>query len=214
MPRTLVHLVRHGEVHNPAGVLYGRAPGYYLSERGAAMAERVAEVFTDQSADVASVTASPLLRAQQTAAPLAQAYDLPIHTDVRVIEARNHFEGLALSSNPNMLLNPRHWPYLLNPFRPSWGEPYTSQVRRMIAAIRDARSGAVGREAVIVAHQLPIWLTRLHLEGRRKIHDPRKRECGLASMTTLTFNGATLVDLTYSEPAADLVDPTKLSVGA
>lgn len=214
MRRTLVHLLRHGEVHNPAGVLYGRIPGYHLSERGEQMAQRIAEVFTQRSADVAHVVASPLLRAQQTATPIAGVYDLPIHTDARVIEARNHFEGLALSSNPRILLNPVHWPFLINPVRPSWGEPYTSQVRRMFAAIRDARRAARGREAIITAHQLPIWLTRLELEGRPKFHDPRKRECALASLTTLTFDGATLVDLTYTEPAADLIDENAASVGA
>ena len=41
--KTLVHLLRHGEVHNPQGILYGRAPGYRLSNRGQQMAERVAE---------------------------------------------------------------------------------------------------------------------------------------------------------------------------
>lgn len=214
MRRTVVHLLRHGEVHNPAGVLYGRAPGYHLSERGEAMAERIAETFIDRGADVTHVVASPLLRAQQTATPLARAYDLGIHTDARVIEARNHFEGLALNSNPRELLKPVHWPFMINPFRPSWGEPYRSQVRRMFAAIRQARSAAAGHEAVITAHQLPIWLTRLELEGRPKYHDPRKRECALASLTTLTFDGATLVDLTYSEPAADLLDPASASVGA
>ncbi|HLS25903.1 MAG TPA: histidine phosphatase family protein [Beutenbergiaceae bacterium] len=214
MPRTLVHLLRHGEVHNPAGVLYGRTPGYYLSTRGERMADRIAQVFRDRDADVAHVVASPLLRAQQTAAPLAEAYQLPIHTDARVIEARNRFEGLALSSNPGQLLNPVHWPFLINPFRPSWGEPYTSQVKRMFAAIRDAKAAAPGREAVITAHQLPIWLTRLELEGRPKFHDPRNRECALASLTTLTFDGSTLVDLHYTEPAADLIDESTASVGA
>src|SRR5665647_1688738 len=42
MVTTTVHLLRHGEVHNPTGVLYGRLDGYHLSERGVAMAERIA----------------------------------------------------------------------------------------------------------------------------------------------------------------------------
>lgn len=214
MSRTVVHLLRHGEVHNPHGILYGRIPGYRLSARGEQMAHRIAEVFTARDADVCHLVASPLLRAQQTAAPLARAYDLPIHTDERVIEARNHFEGLALSANPAELLKPKHWPYLINPLRPSWGEPYTSQVQRVVDAVRDARRAALGGEAVITMHQLPIWLTRLELEGRPKVHDPRKRECALASLTTLTFHGATLIDLEYTEPAADLLDDASASVGA
>lgn len=214
MTRTVVHLLRHGEVHNPGRILYGRIPGFRLSDRGEVMAERIAEVFTARAADVTHVVASPLLRAQQTATPLARVYSLPINTDPRVIEAENHFEGLALADNPAILANPVHWPYLTNPFRPSWGEPYRSQVRRVFAAVREARTAAEGHEAVITAHQLPIWLTRLHLEGRPKVHDPRKRECALASLTTLTFSGTTLVDLTYSEPCADLLDDDVVSVGA
>ena len=30
----IVHLVRHGEVHNPDGILYGRLAGFHLSEAG------------------------------------------------------------------------------------------------------------------------------------------------------------------------------------
>ncbi len=40
---TIVHVLRHGEVFNPDGILYGRIPGYHLSELGVKMAERVAE---------------------------------------------------------------------------------------------------------------------------------------------------------------------------
>ncbi len=214
MSPTVVHLLRHGEVHNPDGVLYGRIPGYRLSDRGEAMAQRIADVFTARDADLTHLVASPLLRAQQTATPLAQAFNLPINTDERVIEARNHFEGLRLSANTSELLNPKHWPYLINPFRPSWGEPYTSQVRRVFDAVKDARRAALGHEAVLTMHQLPIWLTRLELEGRHKFHDPRKRECALASLTSLTFDDATLVDVTYTEPAADLIDENTISVGA
>ena len=47
MPSTIVHLLRHGEVHNPTGVLYGRLEGFGLSERGRAMAERVWKVMKD-----------------------------------------------------------------------------------------------------------------------------------------------------------------------
>jgi broad specificity phosphatase PhoE len=71
---TVVHLLRHGEVHNPEGVLYGRLPGYQLSERGQQMALRAAEALSGH--DIAVVTASPLERAQQTAAPIAAVHGL------------------------------------------------------------------------------------------------------------------------------------------
>lgn len=209
LPRTRVHLVRHGEVDNPDGVLYGRLAGYRLAERGELMAARVAEWFAGQDglerADVAVVVASPLERAQQTATPVADAFGVALDTDEDLIEAANHFEGLTFGRGDGSLLRPRHWPYLRNPWRPSWGEPYTEQVARMTRAVRRARARAEGREAVLVSHQLPIWVTRLHLERRRLAHDPRHRECSLASVTTLTFEGASLLSLTYSEPARDLL---------
>ena len=205
MATTTVHLVRHGEVHNPDGVLYGRIPGYRLSERGQAMARRVAEHLSGAGRDVVAVVASPLQRAQETATPTAEAFGLTLATDDRLVEAGNHFEGTTIGSNPAQLAHPRYWRYLWNPLRPSWGEPYADQVTRMRAAVDDARRAHEGHEVVLVSHQLPVWLTRRSYEGRSLAHDPRRRECALASLTSLRFDGETFVGLHYTEPAADLL---------
>ena len=151
------------------------------------MAERVAEHLAD--ADIAHVGASPLERAQETAQPIADAHDLPIAVDGRLIEADNVFEGLTFGVGDGALTRPRHWKHLRNPFRPSWGEPYRAQALRMLGAMATARDAARGHEAVLVSHQLPIWITRTHVEGRRLWHDPRKRECSLASLTSFTYRG-------------------------
>lgn len=209
---TAVHLVRHGEVDNPDQVLYGRLPGYHLSELGRQMAERVAEHFAGH--DIAAVVASPLERAQETAQPIAAAHGLPVGSDERLIEAGNHFEGLAFGVGDGSLRHPRHWRYLVNPVRPSWGEPYQQIAARVLGAVAHARARADGREAVLVSHQLPVWVTRLYLEGRRLWHDPRKRQCSLASVTTLTYIGRELVGITYSEPAADLLPGASKVAGA
>jgi broad specificity phosphatase PhoE len=207
MTTTLVHVVRHGEVFNPEKVLYGRIPGYHLSELGAKMAERVAESLAGR--DVTAVIASPLERALQTAAPIAAAFDLEIDTDPRLIEAANHFEGLTFGVGDGSLRQPRHWPYLWNPFRPSWGEPYRDLAHRMLAAAAAARKQAAGHEAVCVSHQLPIWIMRLRVEDRRLWHDPRRRQCSLASITTIRYEGEKIRSISYTEPAADLV-PSKI----
>lgn len=204
---TVVHLLRHGEVHNPEAVLYGRLPGYRLSELGRTMATRVAEHLAD--ADIAHVGASPLERAQETAQPIADGHDLTVKVDGRLIEADNVFEGLTFGVGDGALSRPRHWKHLRNPFRPSWGEPYRAQALRMLAAMAAARDAARGHEAVLVSHQLPIWITRTHVEGRRLWHDPRKRECSLASLTSFTYRGDDIVAVTYSEPARDLL-PTSV----
>jgi broad specificity phosphatase PhoE len=201
--KTIVHLLRHGEVHNPTGILYGRSTGYHLSERGRAMAERVADRIGDR--DITHIVSSPLERAQETAAPLAAVRGLTVQLDDRVIESGNIFEGSPFRLRESILRRPKVWKKMLNPLRPSWGEPYKEVVSRMWAAIEEARDAAAGHEAVIVSHQLPIWIIRLKVEGRSFLHDPRKRHCTLASVTSLTFEDDRLVSVGYSEPAGDLI---------
>lgn len=203
MTNTTVHLLRHGEVFNPEGILYGRAPGFVLSDRGVAMAERVAERIGDR--DITHIVASPLERAQQTAGPLAARRNVTITTDDRVLESTNIFEGKPFSVGDGVLRRPSAWKYLWNPFKPSWGEPYKQVAARMWAAVEDARDAAEGHEALIVSHQLPIWICRLHAEKRRFMHDPRKRECTLCSLTSFEFEGDKLVSVGYAEPAGDMI---------
>jgi broad specificity phosphatase PhoE len=191
-------------VHNPEGILYGRRPGYHLSELGRAMAERVAQ--TLQGRDIVHLVSSPLERAQETAEPLAAVTGLSVATDPRLVESSNIFEGKAFAGGAATLLrHPETWVHLLNPLRPSWGEPYTQVAARMQAAVLDARVAAHGHEAVLVSHQLPIWVTRLSAEGRSFVHDPRRRQCTLCSLTSLHFDERGLVRVSYSEPAGDLI---------
>lgn len=199
MSRTVVHLLRHGEVHNPDRILYGRLPGFGLSDVGAGQAEKVAEHLADR--DIVQVVASPLLRAQQTATSIAARHGLELLTDEGLIEATNVFEGVRVSVGDGALRDPRTWPKLRNPFRPSWGEPYQQIADRMLAATYRARDRAAGHEAVCVSHQLPIYTLRRHLAGQRLWHDPRRRQCALASLTSLVFDGDTLLEVLYSQPA-------------
>jgi broad specificity phosphatase PhoE len=197
--RTVVHLLRHGEVHNPGKVLYGRLPGFRLSTTGEAMASAAAEWFVGK--DVTHLVSSPLERAQQTAAPIAEALALPVAIDERLIEAGNAFEGMVVAGGAGVFRAPRNWWKLRNPFEPSWGEPYVEIAARMLAAVEAARDAARGGEAVLVSHQLPIWTVRLHVEGRRYLHDPRRRQCALASVTSLTYEGDRIRAVDYAEPA-------------
>lgn len=210
--RTVVHLMRHGEVYNPEGVLYGRLPGYKLSDLGKEMADKVAASMT--SRDIVEVWASPLERAQQTAAPAAEIHNVETHTDDRLIEAANKLEGMKVSVGDGALKDPRNWRHLWNPIRPSWGEPYTEIAARMTAVIHDARDSARGHEILLVSHQLPIWTARMAGEDRRLWHDPRSRQCSLASITSFVFTDDELDAIAYSEPAADLVAKASKGAGA
>jgi broad specificity phosphatase PhoE len=200
---TVVHLLRHGEVHNPRGVLYGRLPDYHLSDLGREMAERVAKHLAD--ADITHLVSSPLERAQETAAPAAKLLGLQVTLDDRLIEAGNIFEGKTFGVGDGALYRPSVWLHLRNPFQPSWGEPYKDIAARMLAAIASARDAARGHEALLVSHQLPIWTARLAATDRRLWHDPRKRQCGLASLTSFAYRGDELVSVSYEQPALDLV---------
>jgi broad specificity phosphatase PhoE len=197
--RTVVHLVRHGEVDNPRGVIYGRIPGYHLSPDGELMAKAAADFLAPR--DVTVLRCSPLERAVETAAPIAQQFGLDAVTDDRLIESANHFEGMRFAVGDGALRQPRHWIYLSNPFRPSWGEPYAQVAARVLAAVTDAARAARGHEAVCVSHQLPIWVTRRAVEGRWLWHDPRRRQCALGSVTSLTFEGDRIVSVSYAEPS-------------
>ncbi len=210
--QSVVHLVRHGQVHNPDGILYGRLPGYGLSEIGRAMAERLGEYFAD--APLTHLRCSPLQRARETMAPIAANHpDLEIVTDDRVIEAANVFEGRNFGRYNQVLLLPQNLWHLRNPLRPSWGEAYPSIVARVKAAMRDAAQAAGdGGQALIVMHELPIWISRLAAEGRSLVHDPRKRECRLASVTSFTWVDDRIAAVDYTEPAADLVPVKKSKV--
>ncbi|TIC89257.1 histidine phosphatase family protein [Nocardioides sp. GY 10113] len=200
---TIVHLLRHGEVHNPEGVLYGRRDGFHLSDRGKAMALAAADYLAGR--DVTVLRSSPLERARETAAPLAEKLGLEVGIEDRVLESTNRFEGKSFAEPAKVLLDPRVWPLLWNPFRPSWGEPYKAIVVRMLAAVEDARKEAEGHEAVLVSHQLPIWTTRLAVEKRSFLHNPRSRQCTLCSVTSLHFVGTELAQVSYAEPAIDLI---------
>ncbi len=197
--RSVVHLVRHGEVDNPRGVLYGRMPGFHLSEDGRLMAKAAADFLAGR--DVTVLMSSPLERARESAEPIAAEFGLTPVIDDRLIEAWNHFEGMTVGVGDGSLRRPRHWRYLVNPLRPSWGEPYQDVAARMLDVVGDAARAARGHEAVCVSHQLPIWVARREAEGHRLWHHPGRRECALASVTSFTYRDGRLASVSYAEPA-------------
>jgi broad specificity phosphatase PhoE len=205
VPADLVHLVRHGEVENPAGVLYGRLDGFGLSERGRLMARAAAVSLTGH--DIRSVVASPLQRTQESAAPWIELFgaNIPggLGIDPRLIEPTNRFEGINMRRD--LLRRPHDWPFLLNPVRPSWGEPFVSVQGRMMAAITDHWQSVDGGEVVLVSHQMPIWMVARTVARKPLAHNPMKRRCTLSSITTLQRRGADFVEVSYTEPAADLL---------
>ncbi|MGO3885249.1 MAG: histidine phosphatase family protein [Mycetocola sp.] len=210
MPANRIHLVRHGEVHNPEHVLYGRLEGFRLSERGRLMTRAAADELIAAGDPVRTLIVSPLQRTQESAEPIAESFRLEPTIDERVIEPSNFFEGTQIR---RALRNPINWLVLRRPSVPSWGEPYTSIVDRMMAAITDAWEAADGGDVAIVSHQLPIWMVHRHVNGLPLKHDPRERRCALSSITTLERSGDAFVEVGYRDPAAALAADS-VDVGA
>ena len=201
---SIVHLMRHGQVDNPSGVLYERLPGFHLTELGVRMAAQSSRFFV--SRPISHLRCSPLERTRETMEPIAALFpDLEVILDERVIEAGNVFAGQIMGSTGEAAKSPKYWRYLINPFRPSWGEAYTQIADRMTAAILESAEVAGDGEAVVVSHQLPIWMARLRAENRRLWHDPRRRQCTLASITSFHVNDGVITQTEYCEPAYDLL---------
>ncbi|WP_449278281.1 histidine phosphatase family protein [Leucobacter sp. GX24907] len=213
MSDKLLHLVRHGEVHNPDLVLYGRLPGFRLSERGHAMAEAAALELAGSDRIVAKLFASPLERAQQSARPIASALNLEIQTEDRIIEPTNLFEGKVNSGPDAAFKKPRYWYRFWNPFRPSWGEPYRKVANRVRAAMNDAWDSTREGDIVMVSHQSPIWMAHLDITGKQLFHNPATRRCDLSSITTFERRGERWFEVDYRTPAAGLLD-NAVDVGA
>ncbi|MBW8762093.1 MAG: histidine phosphatase family protein [Microbacterium sp.] len=203
MTASRLHLVRHGEVHNPGRVLYGRLPGYGLSEAGRRMTWAAAEHVRDFDRPVTSLIASPLQRTQESAEPFTEIFGLTPVLDERVIEPANVFEGTRMRRS---LMDPRNWWHLRRPSVPSWGEPYSSIAERMLSAMDEAWHAAPDGDVVVVSHQAPIWITHLRVAGLPLRHDPRTRRCALSSVTSFERVGDVWREVDYAEPAAGGID--------
>ena len=210
MSEKRLHLVRHGEVHNPDGVLYGRLPNFRLSALGEQMATAAAQELAASDRAVTRLIASPLERAQQSAQPIAEAFNLDVETDERIIEPTNSFEG---SVSKRAFKNPRYWHRFVNPFRPSWGEPYRSIANRVRAAMDDAWQNTRQGDIVMVSHQAVIWAAHRDIAGEPLFHNPAKRRCELSSITSFEKRGGRWYEVDYRTPAAELMGDS-IDVGA
>jgi broad specificity phosphatase PhoE len=217
MPADRIHLVRHGEVHNPEGVLYGRLPNFGLSELGHKMALAAAEEIKSQGRRVAALFCSPLQRTRESARPFTKIFGLDPIADDRLIEPTNVFQGQVLSAS-RLMFQPHRWIHFRNPNRPSWGEPYIEVVARMTEAVLEAANSVESGDVVIVSHQLPIWMMHSSVAGIKLPHNPTQRRCTLSSITSFEMVDGKLVEVDYREPAKRLShdgnNPVPTDVGA
>lgn len=192
---TLIHLVRHAEVDNPRNVWYGRLPGFVLSERGRRQSIALAEHFEDHS--LAVVYSSPLERAVETAQAISAPHELSVEMDEEIIEAGTYLQGKP--GDRRLFRNPLNLRFFLNPFRPSWGESYSSIRSRMLRALDRMLERHPGAEVVAVSHMTPILVARQTLERDRRPAWGASPPCRRASVTTLEFDDDRFVSTNYTE---------------
>ena len=205
MPASRLHFVRHGEVFNPNGILYERLDGFPLSDRGHQMAKAAADELVEMGINPRSLIVSPLERTRQSAAPVAAAFGLDLKIDERIIESGNKLAGYPMGAK-GILAKPSLAIHLLNPAKPSWGEPYKEIAGRMTAAALDGWNSVSSGDVVFVSHQLPIWMTYLSAQGLKLPHDPRNRRCSLSSITSFEVADGKLVPVDYREPGIKLLE--------
>jgi len=211
MPAKRIHLVRHGEVHNPGGVLYGRLPNFHLSDTGHKMAKEAALQLKAMGVNVTAIYMSPLVRAQESAKPIEELFGIDAKTNENLIEPYNVFEGRKLSVKA-IATKPHWWWHFRNPAKPAWGESFKDIIARMHSAIIQASDSVLDGDVVLVTHQLPIWVMHLSTNGKKLMHDPRNRRCALSSITTFEIHGGKLVEVGYLDPAANLTSIDKGAV--
>ncbi|NBU22603.1 MAG: histidine phosphatase family protein [Actinobacteria bacterium] len=202
MPASRLHLVRHGEVFNPGGVLYERLEGFGLSDLGHQMAKAAAEQLKKENVAIAKLVVSPLQRTRESAQHIAELYGIEPTIDERVIEPWNLFRGLRMGPR-SVLKRPSLILKLHNPAQPSWGEPFSEIANRMNAAALQHWSDSENGDVVFVTHQLPIWMVYRSANGLKLPHNPRDRRCSLSSITSFEVIDGKLREVAYREPGIE-----------
>jgi broad specificity phosphatase PhoE len=179
-----VFLIRHGEAHNPEGVLYGRSEGFPLSENGKQQVAVTANTLKESVNTATIIIASPMLRTLQTAEIISNKLGLKVKSDERLIESYSKLQGLKVAGGKNILKTPQAWKYLYNPFKPSWGEPYGEIAKRMNGIIEELISQG-HEEIILVSHELPIFIAKRFYKNKSLIHNPRNRQTPLASISII-----------------------------
>ncbi len=179
----IVHLIRHGEVANPKGVVYASLPGFGLSDRGRSQARAAARHL--QNRPVVAVWSSPLQRALDTAGIIARQFGIPVSIDEGLGEwtLLDRWAGTPWSELPQRFPGELEQ-YLEAPTSITGRETLTQLARRIAGTVERIVAVHPAGEVVVVSHQDPIQAVRLLLTGGdlATLHTDKP---GHASVTTL-----------------------------
>jgi broad specificity phosphatase PhoE len=208
-PRTRLFLVRHCEVFNPRGVLYGHLPGYRLSERGIRQAHSLGRRLAAER--VRQIYTSPLQRARETAAIIASYLPgVEVTTTEELVEASfgKYLEGVkprdVIWRRPLWLI------HMLRPGLLPRDETVAGMAERVQGPIDRLLRDHPGEGGVCISHGDPIQAFWVKADGRRDF-GLHRLECMKGGMLALDYEGTRLVAKTYQPPAevdeAELPDP-------
>ncbi len=197
--RSRIYLVRHCDVHNPEGIIYGFRPGTHLSAYGVAQARTLGTFFKQRP--IVAIITSPLERAQETASIIADAHTPPlsltVSDDLREADFNKHLEGIKRPLIP--LLRPLWLIHLLAPGLLPNDESVNAQAQRMFRAIHTAQATYPTGDVILVSHGDPIqslWITATQ-RSRYAIHH---LQCAKGGMLILDITDGPRISLQYLSP--------------
>lgn len=157
--KTTVHLTRHGEVHNPEKILYGRIPGFVLSETGKQQVHALGKHIAKKK--IRHVYTSPLDRTRETASILSTYIPMEhMHPDARLLENATPLEGKPLKEIALHDFNFYATEHIKN-----GGERIADIADRMTQFFEEIRVRHTNEEVLVVSHGDPIMITYAYYSG-------------------------------------------------
>lgn len=154
MSKTIIYFFRHGEVYNPKRILYGRLPGFPLSETGKKMIKETVEQFKDKK--ILHIYTSPMLRARQTADIISKTLRITSKISRFLIETDDIFAGVPLD-----IFKSKIQPKLYDKTFVRIGqESAKSQARRMLKFLKQVTKCHNGESTIAVSHGDPIVILK------------------------------------------------------
>jgi broad specificity phosphatase PhoE len=199
---TRIFLIRHANVHNPDGVLYGHLDNFPLSEKGRAQAALVGRRLA--GAGVRRIVHSPLQRARETAEIIAaqlgsQPLALIEDYDLREAEMGRYLQGVK--------------PWQVPFRRPLWfvhkarrgllpgDETIEAMGGRILRAAQRYVQEFPGEVTALVSHADPLQAAWILLDNRPRTEvEMYRKSVARAGTLEVDFEGTRVVGVAYVPP--------------
>lgn len=159
MSKTVIYFLRHGEVENPKQILYGRLPGFPLSNTGRNGIENLAQEFKNKEIDC--IYTSPLLRAKETGQIINQILKLKSNTSSLLLETKLLHQGVALEKFKRDI---QYQMYDMK-YLQQGQESTVSQGNRMFRFVKMIQQKYPGKSILAVSHGDPIMILKAKILG-------------------------------------------------